>query len=336
MLPQGYQAIWDKLYESHFTDKVEFMVQDLSITRDCGEGKTTHPVCARYTVPGADGPVAKSEAFDFLVYSAPQRLAHKYIEDLTPVERELFSNHWEGATLRTQVWSSPPIPTYSDESSNVGLLYVSDNIVDGKQGTWMGDNSINIFRQPPDFSDRQLKRAIQYWGADMGDLDRQPPATSDVHSRVPGREKEKQALRTHFQTLGAGNEGARLQDELQASLHEWAPASSESADWLNSQYAFPWPYFSRYNNVGVGLGKPWDLFEAQGSQDMPHTWYVGGSVVFESVNDIISYNLQLLHKHGQWQQGFESKPLLHHWTTCAELEACKNNLTLGACPQPTL
>merc|ERR1712048_451001 len=297
----------------------EFMVRDLSITRNYSEGADGAPINVNYSITVNGTTVAKSKGFDFLVYSAPQRVAHKYIKDMTEFEQELFSQNWEGATLRTQVWAGPPIPSYSDSNSNAGLLYVADNVVDGKQGTWMGDNSINIFRHKRDFSDQQLKRAIQYWDRDIGDLDRQPPATSDVHSYVPGSHHgEKEQLRAHFQLYEQIDVGKTLERELTSSLAEWAPSVSGKSDFLNGTYAFPWPYFSRFDTEGVRLGRPWDLFDAQGTDRMPHTWHVGGSVVFESVNDILSYNLQLLHTHGHFEQPFEGKPILHHWS-----EDCK-------------
>ena len=50
-------------------------------------------------------------------------------------------------------------------------------------------------------------------------------------------------------------------------------------------------YFYRWNPYEMEKGNPWNLFEIQGNY---RTWYIGASVSFESVKDVMGYNRLLL------------------------------------------
>jgi len=95
--------------------------------------------------------------------------------------------------------------------------------------------------------------------------------------------------------------------KLEETLDSHITGGIGAVDFLDRKYDYAWPYFSRFDTEGVRLGRPWDLEEAQGDpQKMPKTWFIGGSVVFESVNDVLAYNLRLLRRHSQWSEPFES------------------------------
>jgi len=52
-----------------------------------------------------------------------------------------------------------------------------------------------------------------------------------------------------------------------------------------------WKYFGHYSAKDVNNGYPWKILNMQGTKN---TWYIGSSVCFESVLDVVSYNLMLL------------------------------------------
>merc|ERR1711964_855629 len=129
-------------------------------------------------------------------------------------------------------------------------------------------------------------------------------------------------MRGDFISMSDKALSGKSQNKLEETLSRYIPGGSEKIDWMGQKYRFPWPYFSRYTADGVRKGLPWDLADAQGDRTkMPHTWYVGGSVVFESVNDIIAYNLRLLRRHGDWSAPFEESIVEHHTTSLHHL--CK-------------
>ena len=52
-----------------------------------------------------------------------------------------------------------------------------------------------------------------------------------------------------------------------------------------------WPtYFAHWKSQGIRDGNPWRLFDMQG---LNRTWWIGSSACFESINDVVEYNLKL-------------------------------------------
>jgi len=54
-----------------------------------------------------------------------------------------------------------------------------------------------------------------------------------------------------------------------------------------------WPYFYHFNQEEIMEGYPWKILDIQGKN---RTFYSGSSTCFESVNDVINYNLMLLNR----------------------------------------
>jgi len=54
-------------------------------------------------------------------------------------------------------------------------------------------------------------------------------------------------------------------------------------------------YLPHFNPLAIQDGLPWDIFDRQGED---HKWYIGSSVVFESSEDVVAYNKQVLEKAG--------------------------------------
>jgi hypothetical protein len=56
---------------------------------------------------------------------------------------------------------------------------------------------------------------------------------------------------------------------------------------------FAWPYFHHFPQGSIE--NVWKLYDMQGERK---TWWIGASASFESVHDVINYNLQLLDSVG--------------------------------------
>jgi hypothetical protein len=75
----------------------------------------------------------------------------------------------------------------------------------------------------------------------------------------------------------------RLKDDLKA----------RGIDDIEVLEQVPWAYFWHFGAQDIEGGLPWDLLELQGRHK---TWYLGASSSFESVNDVVNYNLMMLDK----------------------------------------
>ncbi len=50
-------------------------------------------------------------------------------------------------------------------------------------------------------------------------------------------------------------------------------------------------YFYKFSNEDIVAGYPWKIFDLQGANK---TWFIGSSVSFESVNNVVDYNIALM------------------------------------------
>merc|ERR1719291_230546 len=88
-----------------------------------------------------------------------------------------------------------------------------------------------------------------------------------------------------------GDEADRIKTFLLNNLKEdMKKRGVENIDVLEM---VPWPYFWHFGAKDIAAGKPWELLDLQGRHKM---WYLGASSSFESINDIVNYNLMLLDK----------------------------------------
>jgi len=58
----------------------------------------------------------------------------------------------------------------------------------------------------------------------------------------------------------------------------------------------PWAYFHHFNQSDINAGYPWKILEIQG---LNRTLFAGSSTCFESVNDVLNYNLMLVNRFVQ-------------------------------------
>jgi hypothetical protein len=78
---------------------------------------------------------------------------------------------------------------------------------------------------------------------------------------------------------------------------------------------YPFPYFHHFGKEDIG--NIWDLWELQGKSK---TLWLGASASFESVHDVVSYNLQLLDRFSKTSSDIsEAEGLLKGQVNCDRL-----------------
>eukprot|EP00794_Sanderia_malayensis_P011742 gene11742-12963_t len=65
------------------------------------------------------------------------------------------------------------------------------------------------------------------------------------------------------------------------------------ATYVKIRQVYPWRYFPRFNPADTRSGILWDIVDMQGKHGM---WYIGSSVIFESVKSVVEYNELLISK----------------------------------------
>ena len=80
--------------------------------------------------------------------------------------------------------------------------------------------------------------------------------------------------------------------------------ANQKVDNASVQQQFAWPYFHHFPSSSVS--NVWRLYEMQGSRK---TMWIGASASFESVHDVINYNLQILDRFGLKVKGGETSGL---------------------------
>lgn len=55
-----------------------------------------------------------------------------------------------------------------------------------------------------------------------------------------------------------------------------------------------WEYFPSFNQQSINKGYPWKIIDMQGTNK---TWYIGSSVSFESIRDVMNYDQMLINSH---------------------------------------
>lgn len=57
---------------------------------------------------------------------------------------------------------------------------------------------------------------------------------------------------------------------------------------------FVWDYFPHFDNNAIQAGYPWKILSEQGTK---HSWYIGSSVCFETINTLMNYNHLMIDKY---------------------------------------
>mmetsp|Transcript_82512 Transcript_82512/g.163871 ORF Transcript_82512/g.163871 Transcript_82512/m.163871 type:complete len:639 (-) Transcript_82512:59-1975(-) len=266
MMPEGYAKLWNRIYEKdQLNVSFNVEIEDKGIQR-----RPDGTVSIKYSENG--GPPIDNE-YDYLIYTAPHALAEKYM-DLTTAEQKIFQR-LSYFVLMTTFYRSEPVAGYSTEDSGKSGMYNYNALDGGKEddGMWYGDRDDHrIFAGAMARHGKQWRVAYQFYEKPC----EHNPAMCNLTTVFPMEDYP-------FKDFQQPEELDRLTRDLQA----WGSD-------LSLAEQFPWPYFWHFSESAISEGKPWDLFDMQGEKS---TFWLGASAVFESVHDVVNYNLQVLDEH---------------------------------------
>jgi len=261
MMPQGFQKLWTTMVERDGLDvRLGVEIADNGIDRQLGHRQSGVKVSYRQ-----DNSAWKTEEFDFLLYTAPFAHAQKYVKDLTTPEHDIFDK-FESSVLTTTLYRSGGTDFYLNGSA---IMYnVTSMGSSAFDGGWYADRNDPRLFGASDDKNSHLRVAYQFvrkaceYDAVFCNSDRTPDP------ELPDSEV--------------------LKKELSADL------SAKGIIGVQLQKQFSWPYFHRFSRESIAAGLPWDLLEMQGSEK---TWWLGASASFESVHDVLNYNMMMIKKY---------------------------------------
>jgi len=268
MLPEGYGKLWKNIHETDSLD-VRFGVEIAmaGIDRQLEEEAAGVKVTFRQ-----DGGESRTEEFDFLMYTAPFAHANKFVKDLAESESGIF-DQLRSYVLATTIYKSDAVKEYSEPSRNTPIMYDADKMDNyTMDGGWYADRNDPAIFGYARTQTAQTRVGYQFF-ENYCEFD---PKLCDS-DRTPS---EKQSPR--FGEAPKVTERFRKEMEIQ---------HVQNVEVIEQ---FPWPYFHHFPKSAINAGVPWDLVEMQGDRK---TWWLGASASFESVHDVLNYNLMILKRH---------------------------------------
>lgn len=214
------------------------------------------------------------EYFDFLIMAAPMPSALKMLANPTDEELELFSSY-NYKSVRYDI-------VYLESTGEVGPfnLFTWMDRLDKQTDfhvTSLNDNGdTEMYIRTRDGIDGALTMAqIGRIRAGIGsDEDGNFSQSAGIFSISPF-DVTKEEVRSH----------------LKADLD----AYDMNVSFIHTEI---WPNYQPWKNLTqVVDGKmPWRIYDAQGKESFPKTWYIGSYVSFESVPDVLDYNIKLVNE----------------------------------------
>ena len=248
MLPEGWGTLWLRMYEKDCLN-VQFNVEITEILRN---EDSTDPIKVRYTQDGHE----KFGNYDILMYTAPHALANKTMS-LSKKEQAIF-DELDFTVLLTTLFQGAPVRGHSD-GSNRSITHRPMQLTSrATEGAYYGDRNDFFIHGGTAFDQEKAKPQLR-----MGFQFYETPC---VHSSALCSAKE------HFPMSRDPFESLQVPEELKKIADFDASIDSESA------WQFPWPYFWHFSQAAIQDGKPWDLFEMQGTKN---TFWIGASAHFE-------------------------------------------------------
>jgi len=282
MVPEGFQKIWQRVHEQDQLD-VRFNVEIAKIQR-AKKWKKKNPIKITYSQSGGD---ELTEKFDLLIYTAPHALAGDFVK-LTKKEKKIFK-HLSQYILMATVYESSPVVGYSDEVSAKSGMFNISALDSGSEddGLWYADRDdyrISGTDGARQANGKQSRVAFQFYEKPCSQPRNDSPSLCDIQLEGAFPSSE-----TPFQAFKQPDQLKRLEEALRAKGSEMMHAEQ-----------FPWPYFWHFSQDAIDAGKPWDLLDLQGERN---TFWLGASAAFETIHDVLNYNLQILDQHfgGQYQ-----------------------------------
>eukprot|EP00475_Leptophrys_vorax_P018457 TRINITY_DN25250_c0_g1_i1.p1 TRINITY_DN25250_c0_g1~~TRINITY_DN25250_c0_g1_i1.p1 ORF type:complete len:531 (-),score=130.16 TRINITY_DN25250_c0_g1_i1:64-1656(-) len=109
------------------------------------------------------------------------------------------------------------------------------------------------------------------------------------HKGKPPRTEREHFVSYQYMEDGQVNPTKERKQELLDKLHQdLAKAGFEDIQVVEQKV---WPYFHQWSQEEITAGKPLKVLDIQG---LHNTWYIGASLLFESVHDVVHYNEMLV------------------------------------------
>lgn len=262
MLPEGFGKLWTTIVERdglRVLRGVEIAYR--GIDRQIHDASA--PVLITYKHDGED----VTEEFDFLIYTAAHSHAQRWVSDLVEPEADAFSK-LTSFVLSTTLYESDPVAGYTDAATDKPIMYNTQKVRGPESdGLWYSDRW-DARTQAAHLQGRQTRVGYQFVenGCRFDNRLCNTDRIADPYLSESG------VLRHHF-----------LQE-----------LESQGVTNVTVIRQFPWPYFHHYENSEIASGVPWDIVDMQGQRK---TWWLGASAFFESVHDVINYNLMIMRKY---------------------------------------
>lgn len=265
VLPEGWGKLWTAMHEQDDLDvRLNAEILDDGIDRQLGNPQSPVKVTFRQL-----GQRQQSLMFDILMYSAPHALANRYVKDLTLKERLIFSDLRAGF-LMPSLYQGDALPGYSTKNSSRTFSVDVNVLINEIDGDWFADiHPRAIHSSMPASNKAQERIGYQYYAERCAKCNQR-------FDWFPNRSSV-----TTVEEVGQG-------DKLLRAVE--AAGGENGKIWAN----FPWPYFWRFSQQGLTAGLLWDLFDLQGRSK---TYWIGASASFETIRDVMNYNLLILKQH---------------------------------------
>lgn len=308
----GFYQLWKNMIKRHGV-KIQYESNIASINRNLHNPK-------RPIVIKMQDPKVQPIECDFLIFAAPMNTAFlPLVKDATPFEREVCS-HYDNAGLCVTVFKTPkkkPFWTAKDGGAELedqaltfypeslqreftpvpkGEVYAERNAMLAHR--WDDDvftpNRFDVayqyFRQPSKDGTRNAALAAEF----IADKEKVINPTPPSNVVVPGGKRSKAS------SVASSVDQGRSDRRGSVGRRRSSAATSVSMSAEGGPSPCPYPvliqknwqnYFPHMNREGVQRYLPWRIMEYQGRA---RTFYIGSSVSFESVEDVVKYNLQVL------------------------------------------
>ena len=259
MLPEGYGKIWPTIAAHHDLD-IRYNTNIASIDRQLDDDE------APVLISLADDTVLE---FDFLIYTAAHAHAYKIVGDLVEDETAIFES-LESYVLATTIYTSDAVEHYSTSDRDAPIMYNVDKMASvANDGEWYADrNDMSVLGHRKS-NKNQMRVGYQFF---------EEPCAGDV------------VMCDSDRVVLSAEEGFPEQSE-QVLAKFMDEMDKQQVGNVQVEQQFAWPYFHHF--PAGSTENVWKLFEMQGERK---TMWLGASASFESVHDVLNYNLQIMDK----------------------------------------
>jgi hypothetical protein len=267
MLLEDFQTMFERILNTTETT-IKLKAEIVKIDRQ-GKG-----VVIDY-IEGSPASQGKTrEHFDFLIMAAPMPTALKMLEYPTDVELELFDK-------------------YNYKSVRYDIIYLEStgNVDPFNLFTWM------------DRLDQQTDFHVASFNED-GDTEMHILTRDGIDGALTMARIGRIDAGIGFDEDGDFSRSAGIFsispfDVTQETVRKYLKADLDEYE-MNVTFIHTeiWPNYQPWKNLTqvVDEKMPWRIYDAQGKESFPKTWYIGSYVSFESVPDVLDYNIKMVNE----------------------------------------